>query len=215
MPGIPYEPPSVQADAFNCPHCHAYANQLWSHLWVSWGNEGIQSRDGFSLGMCTRCDEITIWADDGGLIYPDSSHAPPAHEDLPEAVARDYAEAASVLSRSPRAAAALLRLAVEKLCAYLGQTGDLNAGIKNLVVEGLNPRVQMALDVVRVTGNNAVHPGQMDLTDDVPRALALFGLVNEITEAMIASPRRLEELYGSLPEGAREAIERRDSTKAE
>jgi hypothetical protein len=64
---------------------------------------------------------------------------------------------------------------------------------------------------VRVVGNNAVHPGEMDVNDDPRTALALFGLVNEITEAMIARPRRIAELYGSLPEGAREAVAKRDA----
>jgi hypothetical protein len=173
----------------------------------------MTSRDApFELALCGRCLRFSVWLDKR-MIFPDLSAAPLAHEDLPEAVAADYAEAASVLSRSPRAAVALLRLAVERLCRELGKAGDLNSAIKELVAEGLDPRVQKSLDIVRVTGNNAVHPGEMDIGDDAMRALALFNLVNEIAEAMIARPRRLEELYGSLPEGARDAIEKRDASK--
>ena len=78
---------------------------------------------------------------------------------------------------------------------------------------GLDPTVQQALDVVRVVGNNALHLGEMDVNDSPQTAMALFGLVNEITEAMIARPRRIAELYGSLPKGARAAVAKRDAPK--
>ena len=52
---------------------------------------------------------------------------------------------------------------LQKLCKVLGQSGNnINEDIKALVESGLDPRVQKALDAVRVVGNNAVHPGQMD-----------------------------------------------------
>jgi len=66
------------------------------------------------------------------------------------------------------------------------------------------------LDVVRVIGNNAVHPGEISIDDNPEIAQALFGLINVIVENRIAEPKRIEALYASLPEGARNAIERRD-----
>ena len=61
-------------------------------------------------------------------------------------VRRDYEEASAILDASPRGAAALLRLAIEKLCKELGENGrDLNADIASLVRKGLDPRVQKAL----------------------------------------------------------------------
>ena len=66
---------------------------------------------------------------------------------------------------------------------------------------------------MRVIGNNAVHPGQVDLKDDTDTAEALFGCVNLITDAMISQPKRIESLYSKLPKSAREAIDRRDSTE--
>jgi hypothetical protein len=38
--------------------------------------------------------------------------------------------------------------------------------------------VQQSLDIVRVIGNDAVHPGQIDLTDDIETATKLFVLIN-------------------------------------
>ena len=78
---------------------------------------------------------------------------------------------------------------------------------------GLDARIQKALDVVRVIGNNAVHPGQVDLRDDKVTATELFKLVNLIVEAMIATPKHIEAMYGALPEGALKAIEKRDADK--
>jgi hypothetical protein len=65
--------------------------------------------------------------------------------------------------------------------------------------------------VVRVIGNNAVHPGQIDLQDDPAIANALFGLVNLIAQQMITDRKEAEALYNDLlPAAQREAIEKRD-----
>ena len=61
-----------------------------------------------------------------------------------------------------------------------------------------------------VIGNEAVHPGQIDLRDDVATAEELFALVNIIADAMISQPKHIEAMYARLPEGKRAAIERRD-----
>ena len=97
-------------------------------------------------------------------------------------------------------------------CKELGQPGkDLNKDIGALVLGGLGQQVQMALDAVRVIGNNAVHPGQMNLRDDRATAETLFMLLNLVSENMIAQPKRVKEVYASLPEVARKAIEERDT----
>jgi len=49
----------------------------------------------------------------------------------------------------------------------LGQKGEnLNADIGDLVKAGLRIQVQRSLDIVRVVGNNQVHPGTLDVRDD-------------------------------------------------
>lgn len=213
MPNLPHVPPARLLDAYNCPHCQAFANQLWSSVFARFdNNSGFATQGEFLLSWCTRCRDLSVWLDTR-LLYPDESAAPPPHEDLSEDASRDYLEASSILSRSPRGAAALLRLVVQKLVVQLGETGDLNDAIGNLVKKGLDVRIQQALDVVRVTGNHAVHPGEMDITDDRPRALAMFSLINEIVERMVAQPKRLEALYGDLPEKAKASIEKRDTPK--
>jgi len=146
------------------------------------------------------------------MIYPPASMAPIPSEDMPEDVQADYLEARSIVDNSPRSACALLRLAVQKLMLALGENGrDLNEDIKNLIKKGLSTKIQRALDSVRIIGNEAVHPGTLDLKDDVPTASAIFGLVNMIVEVMITQPKEVDDIYSKLPESKKVEIARRDS----
>ena len=137
------------------------------------------------------------------------------NRDLPEDIQRDFREAQAIRALSPRGAAALLRLCIQKLCIHLGEQGkNLNQDIGALVKKGLSPRIQQALDIVRVIGNEAVHPGTIDLEDDVDTTSTLLVLVNRIADALITQPKEEREWYDSLPESKRQAIERRDSKEA-
>jgi hypothetical protein len=60
-------------------------------------------------------------------------------------------------------------------------------------------------------GNDAVHPGQIDLRDDRETALELARLVNIITDVTISQPKHIEAMYEKLPETKRKAIEERDA----
>ena len=71
-------------------------------------------------------------------------------------------------------------------------------------------RVQQALDIVRVIGNEAVHPGQIEVSDNPAIAASLFRLVNIIAEHMISEPKAIAELYRSLPPDKLKGIEDRD-----
>lgn len=163
------------------------------------------------LSVCYSCDAYAIWLADE-LIYPTNPTVIEPNEDMPPDVKLDFAEASAIVDKSPRGAAALLRLGIEKLMPHVGATKKkIDDNIGELVSRGLDPRIQQALDVVRVIGNHAVHPGQIDLQDDKATAMKLFGLVNLIVEAMISTPKHIAAMYDALPEGALAAIERRDS----
>ena len=83
--------------------------------------------------------------------------------------------------------------------------------IGELVKKGLPKTVQQALDVVRVVGNKAVHPGQIAFdVDDKNTATMLMRLLNIIVERMITEPKEIDSLYQGLPESVRNAIENRD-----
>jgi hypothetical protein len=210
----PYIEAALNLSAFNCPHCHIYAEQKWYYMQASAEptGYGLQHQDEhFRVSHCQRCDASTIWLGNM-LLYPDRGLTEMPNPDLPSDVCADYDEAASILTRSPRGAAALLRLGIQKLCKHLGQSGtNINDDIKALVERGLPPKVQEALDSVRVIGNEAVHPGELDLRDDRETASKLFKLVNFIAAKMISEPKEIDGIYNGLPDSKRKAIARRDS----
>jgi len=160
--------------------------------------------------QCYACREIALWVDDS-IIYPPVQLPVLPNVDLPDDVKHDFDEARSIVDLSPRGAAALLRLGIQKLCVHLGESGkNIDKDIKSLVSKGLNPLIQKSLDIVRVVGNEAVHPGSIDLNDDRPLAIQLFTLVNSIAEQMISHPRSVNETYLKLPKDKRDGIEARD-----
>jgi hypothetical protein len=164
-----------------------------------------------NVSECFNCRRDSIWVYDK-LLYPHKGEVLPANPDMPDDIRRDYDEAGSILDQSPRGAAALIRLAIQKLCKELGQPGkNINDDIKALVAAGLDSRVQKALDAVRVIGNSAVHPGQIDLRDDRLTAETLFRLLNLIVDKTISEPKHVQEVYGSLPASVLKAISERDA----
>lgn len=211
-----YVPPEFQKDAFHCPHCGVYAHQGWASLGYTTEPEGVHeppyTRLDFAfVSQCIYCQAPSFWLNNGNMIYPSLSTAPLAAEDLPDEIESIYNEARDILNRSPRGAAALLRLALQSLSVHLGQKGkNLDNDIGELVKAGLPEDVQRALDIVRVIGNNAVHPGVIDLEDTPEIANRLFELINFIVEKMIAEPNKIKELYEALPDGAKDHIKDRN-----
>lgn len=80
--------------------------------------------------------------------------------------------------------------------------------------KGLDTRIKKALDVVRVVGNDAVHPGQIHLDDDKAVAANLFGLVNLIVETQITQTKHIDQLFDVVvPDSVKAQIEKRDAPK--
>ncbi|MBO3095844.1 DUF4145 domain-containing protein [Cellulomonas dongxiuzhuiae] len=132
---------------------------------------------------------------------------------MPDDVRRIFEEAREVSAVSPRSAAALLRLALQVLINDLEPgNGTLDVKIGRLVARGLSQEVARAMDVVRVIGNNAVHPGLIEMGGDVTPVPAMFTLLNLIVEQVIVRKAEVDRLFDSLPGGSREAIARRDGT---
>lgn len=206
--------PSIDTKSFTCPHCGTIARQYHFRATDKLGgtNNGLGYNQGLPVHstVCEHCNGFCLWYK-RDLVYPNRGDAPSPNPDMPAEVKSDYEEAAAISLASPRGAAALVRLAIQKLSVHLGGKGkNINDDIGKLVKNGLPETVQQALDVVRVVGNNAVHPGQID-TDDPEVASNLFSLTNLITQYMISMPGKVKGLFEGLPDSAKEAIEKRDS----
>lgn len=169
-----------------------------------------------SIAICQSCDDFSLWVDEK-LVYPNSLPIEPPNEDLNEDIRSLYNEAANIFVNSPKGATALLRLALQKLLIQVGKTGrNINNDIKELVESGLSPKIQQALDLVRVVGNNAVHPGQINLDDDSDIALKLFKILNIIADELITKEKEMDALYNDIiPEETREHINQRDGRNSD
>ena len=201
--------PECEATAYHCPLCGAYAAQEWHQVHGMRKGNFIAINE-VKISICTHCKKPAIW-NNSRMVYPSVMMVPPPNPDLDTDIQNDYKEAADIVNRSPRAAAALLRLCVQKLCKQLGLRGEkIDDDIAALVKEGLHETIQQALDVLRVVGNNAVHPGQIDLRDNKALATKLFDLLNLIAETQVTQPKRVKALYEDLPQGAKDRIEKRD-----
>ncbi|NLR73591.1 DUF4145 domain-containing protein [Leeia aquatica] len=214
-----YVAPAFKKNAFHCPICKTFAHMGWVSLVTT--SAPMEATDLFQA-RCARCQKETYWRDDksgdprapkGKMIYPLASNAPLPSSDLPEDCQQDYAEARAIAAQSPRAAAALLRLIIQKLCKHFGEPGkDINKDIGRLVEKGLPKILQEALDTVRVIGNAAVHPGEINFEDNPEIVTVLFRLINLIVEKMITEPKEMADLYQSLPTSKLEQIAKRDQS---
>ena len=149
------------------------------------------------------------------VVWPPVRVGPEPDPALENEILEDFQEARAVAPLSPRSAAALLRLALQKLLKKVGQPGkNINADIAALVEQGLRVDVQKASDIVRLTGNDAVHPGDID-AGDPDTVMPLFDLVNFIADDLISRPSRLESLWQTIPEEKRNWVEDRDNAKDE
>lgn len=211
--------PKLNKKSFICPKCNVLSVFTWDTQIILRNGEtdsymfnyGKPTKERVHICTCANCESILLWLNDE-MIYPTMSLAPLPNKEMPENVKEIYEEARKVYPYSKKSSSALLRLALQLLCKELGKSGDnINNDIKSLVEDGLSPIIQKSLDIIRVTGNEAVHPGVIDFTDeDNDIAFSLFSIMNLIVEKMIIEPKEIEEVYSQLPEDKRKAIENRD-----
>ena len=130
-------------------------------------------------------------------IYPRARNASPPPE-VPEAAARDYAEAVLVSQDSPRAAAALARRALQVSLRDLGfnhPTKKLHQEISLALADNRMPStLGEKLRFVQGAGNDAAHPNldfQGDLIETTPEDLTLiFAALDELFDAFYVKPVR-------------------------
>lgn len=206
-----YVPPTFEKASFTCPHCGVLSIHVWNDIAERYYDEKLFGQIYTSECQNSECNKYCLWINKK-MERPDKEGIQLPNEDLNKDIQDDYTEASTIVNKSPRGASALLRLSIQKLCVQLGEPGkDINIDIGSLVRKGLRPSIQKSLDIVRVTGNESVHPGVIDMKDNKEVALKLFELVNLIAEVMISEPKRIDELYEKvIPEDKKQGIESRD-----
>lgn len=227
---------------FNCSHCQAKTQHIWSivradNLSSGYLNialienllaanplkdenkacdylNGYKYQNILAVSLCIACEKFSFWYE-GEVVYPvNEGQISSPEEHMPAEIKELYNEAKSVYHLSFRSSCALLRLALEKLLIRVGAKGNsINSRINNLVVEQKIPTsVQQALDTIRILGNDGVHPGVIDISDNERKenALMLFLLLNILVDRMIKVDMQIQQFYSLIPESKREAIEQRD-----
>lgn len=216
--------PECFLEVFTCPYCDVTAKQKWygSHLMRQvylrensngqaepWDNPYETDADEAYLdwlfSKCENCHKISAWHK-GEMVYPVSCPVDEPNEDMPDEVKSKYLEAARVVSLSPASAAAMLRLALQiTLKKILGEesTGKIHDDIVKLQQCHIDSSLIQALDIIRINGNEAVHPGILDINDNEDDALYLFDLLNMICDQFFTQPRRMRQMYEKLPDNKR------------
>lgn len=217
-----FESPQYKKKAFTCPNCSVFSKHDWNESHV---NETYGIFDGFlgpstkgqvvrSLFMCKceQCGYISFWYNEK-LIWPLNTGVEAPLQDMPEDIKKLYMEASNIVELSPKGSCAILRLALQRLCNRLASQEEnkkIDGAIKKLVEKGLPPTLQKAMDTVRIVGDEAVHPGEINIDDNKELAIAMFRLMNIIIEKMIVEPKEIDELYNLMPDNKLKGIENRD-----
>lgn len=222
-----YVAPTFKGGAYHCPHCNTYSHMLWGDLTSKRAN-GFPKVIHHICATCSRCNKENIWrvtkavsapegsnrsflsrSQDGYMIYPDAMIAPPPSDDIPEDIKKDYLEAASICQKSPRGAAALLRLATEKMFIELEKEHNAVDDPKKkthlaTIIQSfkdknvINETLFMVADSLRLAGNGAVHPGKIDSDDISEISIELFEFINLIVDKLITEPKKAKEIFDKI-----------------
>ncbi|QIO06639.1 DUF4145 domain-containing protein [Acinetobacter shaoyimingii] len=233
---IPELPKTIlDQKSFKCPHCGAFAHMKWENLFFTihdeQGNEhNIQTR--VHQARCASCEKENIWynnrevsgwlalhgiprpSNDSELLrlFPineiSNTDIPEYLPDMPHDVQELYKEAALIFELSPRSGAALIRLALERLCEHLGvRKKNIKESIEELAKKQIIPlRVAQAADNIRLIGNANVHSGIIgdEVLEDINPAI--FTYINLIVDYAITKPKEIDEINALFPEQKRANI---------
>ena len=219
-----YVAPKRFLEVFTCPYCDVTSTQRWygnnhatsaEELYDEETGEtylriagSVISDEFFSewlFSKCENCKEIAVWHKDE-MIHPFSCPVDEPNQDMPETIKDRYIEAARIVALSPVSAAALLRLALQLLLKEVLQeesSGKIFEDIRKLKNRPIDSSLIRALDIIRISGNESVHPGVLNLNANKDDALYLFDLLNMICDQFFTQPRKMQEMYEKMPKSKR------------
>jgi hypothetical protein len=148
------------------------------------------------VSRCYNCKGFTVWVRDR-LVFPIKGiepldiieadfeeveeHVEEDGED--EEVSEDFEEAAAILNKFPRGAAALTRVCIQNMMPLLEQTGkNLDENISSLVRKGLEVEIQQAMDVLQVVRKSPLQTTDFDLKEENETAKKFFNSLERILE---------------------------------
>ena len=166
-----------------CPHCNIHIHEDRSQQTISSDNSRYW---GVLYQKCPSCNNLIIWlasknkdkikdlqhiyftnADIRYVVLPASSirTAPPQ---VPEAIARDFIESASIVDASPKASATLSRRCLQHIlieAAEVNPKSNLDKQIQEAIDKKNMPSyISDMLDSVRIVGNFEAHPSKSTTT---------------------------------------------------
>ena len=205
----------------SCPACNSYFQFLGDEgeHYVETGYEPFRY---LGRSECPRCQSLVVFffvdqefAEEPTLemprsthviIYPADTYQLKAPDEVPPSLAKDYEEAASVLSRSPRASAALSRYCIQRILREKAEIspGDLMAEIQEAAQDPTMPsQLVDALHTIRKEGNLAAHPNLDKTTLDIIEvsqtdAEVLLQLVERLLDFYYARPAQDEKFKNAI-----------------
>lgn len=176
-----------------CDGCNAYA----LHQKTIVKNLATDQLVGITIVVCRQCSYSSVIvqraSDAPALVYPLALVGPSPAIGMPEGVRKLFDDARAVGRQSPRAAVALMRVALEKL---IPGAGTLYTRITSIAT---GAHVQRIMDLVRVIGNAALHDDEEVEFDPGPDVAAkLMELMNILIDVHLQE-RPMQELRSILP----------------
>lgn len=185
-------------------------NIAWDYYQHS-GYSSIRRFDGSGAEITkTQVNELILQR----IIEPDiATGIPPVNDDLSTNVKKLYREAGSIMTKSPRASTALLRLALETMLTddFGITSGSINSKIGTLYSNNIPEEIDTALHFLRIAGNAADHidPGliKLDGIDGENTVRTLFEVINYIAEDQITRKKKLRDLSRLFTPGQKTGID--------
>src|ERR1700737_3911530 len=146
------------------------------------------------VSRCYNCKGFTVWVRDR-LVFPVRGDEPPdvvevdfeeVAEDVQETAEDEEAseafeEAAAILSKFPRGAAALTRVCIQNMMPLLKENAkNLDENISSLVRKGLEVEIQQAMDVPQEVHKNPSQTTEVDLKEENEEAKIFLTSLRQI-----------------------------------